>query len=87
MTERYDQLLIRCPRLGGEVTFGYCRVEGGDLPCMRTVACWQGCIPVADYLREMLTPERLERFVELRAKEKIISLVELIETAKSDIQG
>ena len=83
-SERYDPLLIRCPRLGGEVTFSYCRVEGGDLPCMRIVACWQCCIPVAEYLRERLSPEQLERFAEQRPKERIATLVELIEAAKKE---
>jgi len=86
LTERYDHLEIRCPRLGGEVTFKYCRVEGGELPCMRIVPCWQRCIPVAEYLREMLSPEQLERFVGLKPKERIATLVEQIEAAKNVIR-
>jgi hypothetical protein len=86
LTEHYDSLQIRCPKLGGEVTFRYCRVEGGELPCMRIVACWQRCIPVADYLREILSPEQLERFAGQRPKERIATLVELIEAAKNDIR-
>jgi hypothetical protein len=85
-SERYDSLQIRCPRLGGEVTFKYCRVEGGELPCMRIVACWQCCISVAQYLREILSPEQLERFAEQKPKERIATLVELIEAAKKDIR-
>jgi hypothetical protein len=84
--ECYDPLQIRCPRLGGEVTFKYCRVEGGELPCMRIVACWQCCIPVVEYLREMLSPGQLERFAEQKPKERIATLVELIEAAKNEIQ-
>jgi hypothetical protein len=86
LTERYDHLEIRCPRLGGEVTFKYCRVEGGELPCMRIFACWNCCIPVAQYLRETLSPEQLERFTGQRPKERIATLVELIEAAKNDIR-
>jgi hypothetical protein len=86
LTESYDHLEIRCPRLGGEVTFKYCRVEGGELPCMRMVSCWQCCIPVAQYLRETLSPEQLERFTEQRPKERIATLVELIEAAKNEIR-
>ena len=86
MTERYDHLEIRCPRLGGEVTFKYCRVEAGQLPCMRIVACWQCCIPVVEYLREILSQEQLERFAEQKPKERIATLVELIEAAKNEIR-
>ena len=82
--ERFDHLEIRCPRLGGEVTFKYCRVEGGDLPCSRIVACWNRCIPVAEYLREILSTDQLERFSGQRPKERIITLVELIEAAKKE---
>jgi hypothetical protein len=85
-SERYDSLQIRCPRLGGEVTFKYCRVEGGDLPCMRIAACWECCIPVVRYLRETLSPQQLERFTEQRPKERIATLLELIEAAKNEIR-
>ena len=81
---RYDSLQIRCPRLGGEVTFGYCRIEGGELPCLRIIACWQCCIPIAEYLRETLSPDQLERFAKQNPKERIATLVELIEAAKKD---
>ncbi|HEX9024310.1 MAG TPA: hypothetical protein VF799_10765 [Geobacteraceae bacterium] len=81
-TDNYDSLLIRCPRLGGEVTFAYCRVEAGDLPCGRIVVCWQGAIPIADYLQKRLAPDQAERFYGERPKEKLATLVELAETAR-----
>ncbi len=80
-----DSLLIRCPRLGGEVTFGYCRIEGGELPCMRIIACWQSTLPIEEFLRETLTPEELGRFMGKEPREKIASLIELIESAKRDM--
>jgi hypothetical protein len=83
--ERYDSLLIRCPRLGGQVTFGYCRNEGGDLPCLRIIACWQSTLPIADFLKKTLNPEQLERFAGMGPKEKIATLVELIESVKKDL--
>jgi hypothetical protein len=80
-----DSLLIRCPRLGGEVTFGYCRIEGGDLPCMRIIACWRSTLQIEEFLRDTLTPEVLGRFMGKEPKEKIVSLIEMIESAKRDI--
>ncbi len=77
-----NQLEIRCPKLGGEVTFAYCLVEGGDLPCPRTIVCWQPYFPVEDYLRAKLTQEQWDRCFSQAPKEKIVSLVELIEAAK-----
>ncbi len=80
----YDSLLIRCPRLGGEVTFAYCRMEGDDFPCMRIIQCWEACLPIAGFLRKTLTPAQAERFREQRPKEKLVSLVELVETTKRE---
>ncbi len=80
--DNYDSLLIRCPKLGGEVTFSYCRMEGGDIPCMRIIACWQCCLPIAGYLEEILTPAQADHFHMQRPKDKIISLIEIIEAAK-----
>jgi hypothetical protein len=84
LTDRYDSLQIRCPKLGGEVTFAYCRVEGGDIPCMRIIACWRSCLPVACYLEETLTPAQAERFGELKPRDKVVTLIELIEAAKKE---
>ena len=86
MIDVYDHLQIRCPRLGGEVTFAYCLVEGGDIPCMRIIACWQSCLPVAGYLEEILTPAQAERFGELKPRDKVVTLIELIEAAKREKQ-
>jgi len=77
-----DHLEIRCPKLGGEVTFAYCLVEGGDLPCSRTIVCWQQYFPVEAHLRAKLTPEQWDRCFSQTPKAKMVSLVELIEAAK-----
>jgi hypothetical protein len=82
MPGKYDHLEIRCPRLGGEVRFSYCRHEGGDLPCPRTMICWQFHFPVENYLIENMTSEEWERFSHQEPKEKIVTLIDLIEAAK-----
>jgi hypothetical protein len=78
-----DELETRCPRLGGEVTFAYCQQEAGDLPCQRIIACWQSIFPVEVCLRARLTPEQWERFCHHKPKEKLVTLMELIEAAKA----
>ncbi len=70
------------PRLGGETPFTYCLREGGDIPCRRIVVCWQAYFPVEAYLRKTLSPSKWEEFVNGKPKEKIVSLLELIEEAK-----
>ena len=73
---------IRCPRLGGEVTLVYCLKEGGDIPCPRTLVCWRPYFDVEAQLRAKLTEEQWDRCFGKTPKEKIVSLVELIEAAK-----
>ena len=80
--ENYRHLEIRCPRLGGEVTFSYCEREGGDKPCMRIVPCWSPFFPVEMYLKESLSREVWERFSGQTPKDKVSTLIELIEAAK-----
>ena len=74
---------MRCPRLGGETPFTYCLHEAGELPCHRIIVCWQTFFPVEAYLRKMLSPQKWEEFTDRKPKEKIASLLELIEEAKS----
>ena len=62
--KRNKGLELRCPKLGGEVTFAYCLVEGGDLPCSRTIACWQQYFPVETHLRAKLTQEQWDSDIE-----------------------
>jgi hypothetical protein len=83
---RYDHLEIRCPRLGHELHFSYCRTEAGDLPCLRTVKCWQPFFSVEAYLREILTAAQWERFTSQVPSDKMATLVDLIEQAKSRLQ-
>jgi hypothetical protein len=78
----YENLEIRCPRLGGEVTFGYCQREESGLPCPRILACWQPYFPVESYLRRKLTQTEWDRCFNRPPKDKVTTLIELIESAK-----
>ncbi len=77
-----EELEIRCFKLGGQIPFAYCLKEGGDLPCTRTIRCWEQYFPVKAYLRKRLTSFDWERWFQKQPKEKILILMELIETAK-----
>jgi hypothetical protein len=82
----FEHMEIRCPKLGGQVTFAYCLKEAGELPCARIIHCWQPYFPVEDFIRKHLTPEEWERCFHQKPKDKISTLLELIETAKSQKQ-
>ena len=78
----YREWTMRCPRLGGEVLFSYCEREAGDLPCRQVVRCWQAGFPVEDYLRETLMPEAWERFNGQTPKDRMTTILDVVEAAK-----
>lgn len=80
--EVFDLLEIRCPRLGGQVTFGYCRREGGHRPCPRSLICWGRLIPVEAYFKGLLSADAYDQCFAATPKPRIASLLECIEEAK-----
>lgn len=79
---RIDALETRCPKLGHEVTFGYCRREANALPCPRALGCWSPRFPVALVLRRYLGDEAYAAAFEATPKSRVQSLMEAIEAAK-----
>ncbi len=73
---------IRCPKLGHEVEFDYCRRENNGLPCSRAIMCWSGHFDVESFFRKELSPDEWNKIFESPSKPKIVSLLELIEQAK-----
>jgi hypothetical protein len=74
-----DHRETRCPRLGGPVTFHYCRQFAGDsLPCWKVFDCWWEMFDVAGFLKQVLSETDFQRLVESKPRPKILSLVELI---------
>lgn len=82
MKTEHDNKMSRCPKLGDEMTFSYCLREAGDLPCARIFTCWEAVFDVMDVLKRALTPAQWNRFAGTELKEKVLTLVELIEKAK-----
>ena len=85
--DQYDSKLVRCPKLGQQITFSYCRRESGNLPCSRALRCWEQAFPASDYFRGCLTDEQWKMCFEEAPKPKIVSLIELIEQAKKNAQS
>lgn len=57
----FDHVEVRCPQLGGEVTFGYCRVLQDGMPCQRALLCFERKFPVDEYFRTVLKEETFIR--------------------------
>jgi hypothetical protein len=82
-----DDLLMRCPRLGDEMTLRYCLQEGGDLPCRRIIQCWQPYLPIEASLRKRLTAMQWEACFCGKPEGKIATLIHCVEDAKEGLSG
>jgi hypothetical protein len=89
MLNEHDQdVLPRCPRLGHELTFGYCRQETRGKPCRLILDCWWERFDVRAFLQAHLPEEdmaRVERAGAAPPPSKVLSLVEMIQQAKDRI--
>ena len=83
ITQPGKDYLIRCPRLGHQIYFDYCRMENMGRPCFKILDCWFEHFPVEEFLREDLGPEELDRLSDRPQGSKVQSLMELIEEAKN----
>jgi hypothetical protein len=83
MNSEFGNKLMRCPRLGHEITFSYCLEESLDLPCSRIVQCWSPVFNVEAMLQKELSAENWQRFINSQPKDKVLSIIELIEAAKA----
>ena len=86
MLNEHDQdLLLRCRRLGHEVTFGYCRQETRGKSCRLILNCWWEQFDVRSFLQAHLPAEdmaQVERAGDSPPPAKVLSLVEMIQQAK-----
>jgi hypothetical protein len=82
-----DNYNIRCPRLGHQIPFSYCRFENQGLPCFKTLDCWHSHFPVEEYMEQELTADEWKMSFNGSPKPKLSSLVELIDKAKKSTQS
>ena len=86
MKETEDKLEQRCPRLGGRVSFRYCKTSGDERSvCWKIFDCWWESFDVEDYLKNDLSEEKYNILVDSKPKPKVVTLVELIEKAKERV--
>jgi hypothetical protein len=77
-----DSFQIRCPRLGQQIHFAYCRQENMGLPCFKALDCWYMHFNVVEYLGQELSAIEWEESFEKPPTPKILSLAQLIEKAQ-----
>lgn len=81
MLTRYDELEIYCRMLGHPLKFSYCRSTGNNVPCPRIEECWQGRIPIREFLEYHFDEELIRRLSD-PPKPKITTIIEMIEQAE-----
>ena len=82
MIEKYDELIIRCPQLGGEAPFRYCRTVHENLPCRRMMVCWEFRIEISEFVSEHYSMDQIQRALAPPTRTRIETILELIEKAK-----
>jgi len=80
-SSRYDELEIRCPKLGGEVNFYYCRTSGKPF-CSRIIFCWAQRIDIGGYLAENYSPEELKQGLIQSGSSRLETILNSVEKAK-----
>ena len=78
----FEEQEIRCPKLGGPVTFAYCCVEAINLPCSRAIRCWCERFDVELFFRTKLGDEKCGLAFGQPQPTKLENILELIERAK-----
>lgn len=78
----FEDKEIRCPKLGGQVSFSYCRIETLGRPCSRAVRCWSEQFDAEQYFRQQMSDEDFAAVFLAPPPSKMGTLLELIEQAK-----
>jgi len=68
---------IRCPRLGNQIYFEYCRQENMGQPCFKVLDCWFTYFKVDEFLKQGLL-----EFLSRTGQPKMVALAVMIAEAK-----
>ncbi len=79
--ESHDHRIRRCPSLGHEVPFSYCRAPASDTPCRNLFNCWWQVFDVESWAFANFAKDQLRNMFEPR-QGKVASIIELIEQAR-----
>jgi hypothetical protein len=81
MITENDQKKKRCPMLGHEIAFRYCRKPGTDAPCRKIFDCWWETFDIQEFMKEHYSDDTIRKTTAPPAN-KISALYDLIQKAK-----
>ncbi|MCF8113805.1 MAG: hypothetical protein K9K21_08155 [Desulfotignum sp.] len=79
-----DDVQVRCPRLGHQVHFGYCRAENLGSPCFKALDCWHLQFDVVGHFKQTLSEADFAEAFLHQGRPKMQTLVDLIRQAKQE---
>ena len=82
MLSQFDNYVRRCPRLGHEIDFKYCRNPASEAPCIKILDCWFETLPVESFIRKHYSNEIIAR-LSSPPPPKIVSILDAIAKAKT----
>jgi hypothetical protein len=82
MIEEHDALVIRCPQLGGDIPFRYCRTVNENLPCRKIMVCWEFRVDISKFLGQNYSVDQVQRALAPPTKTRLDTILEMIEKAK-----
>jgi hypothetical protein len=86
MISEHDTLECRCPRLGHEIAFAYCRSPGEAIPCRKVFDCWWEAFNIEEFIRTHYSPEILAKLLQ-PPRDKSATLMDLVRQAQQAAQA
>ena len=77
MINDHDAKKRRCPMLGHELTFAYCREPGRETPCAKIFDCWWERFDITGFIRAHYPPEAIAKILEPK-QPKVASLYDIV---------
>jgi len=81
--DQFDTIPIRCPRLGGDAHFKFCRTSEEPF-CHRIIVCWAQRIDIGTFLACHYTPEQIQAGLERKSGGKISQIIKAADKAKGN---
>jgi hypothetical protein len=85
MITEHDKLTCRCPMLGHDVPFSYCRAPGQEIPCRKIFDCWWEEFDIKAFIEGNYSGD-VQKAITQPPKPKMLSLLEIIEQAGGNSQ-
>ena len=84
MITENDNRTRRCPRLGHDLSFSYCRKPGDEIPCPKIFDCWWESFDIKAFMEENY-PDDIIKQVNKPPELKTQSLLELIQEVEKRV--